>query len=93
MRSVLTAIRDLLAEEANVIDNARVRFVGFNASSLDIEIFAYVRTFDYATFLGIREEILLNIMGTIEVEGASIAFPTQTVMLRTPNTNRYEKDG
>lgn len=92
MRSVLAAIRALLAENSNVIDGARVRFVEFNASSLDIEIFAYIRTFDNAIFLGMREEILLNIMETIEAEGASIAFPTQTVMLKTPNTNRIEKD-
>lgn len=93
MRSVLAAIRTLLAEDSNVIDGARVRFVEFNSSSLDIEIFAYIRTLDNTTFLGMREEILLNIMETIEAEGASIAFPTQTVMLQAPNTNRREKEG
>ena len=77
----------MLAEDINVIDDARVRFVEFNACSLDIEIFAYVRTFDYATFLGMREEILLHIMETIEAEGVNIAFPTQTVMLNTPKGN------
>lgn len=87
MRTVLAAIRVLLAEDINVIDDARVRFVEFNACSLDIEIFAYVRTFDYATFLGMREEILLHIMETIEAEGVNIAFPTQTVMLNTPKGN------
>lgn len=92
MRSVLAAIRTLLAEDPNVIDGARVRFVEFNSSSLDIEIFAYIQTLDNTTFLGMREEILLNIMETIEAEGASIAFPTQTVMLKTPNTNRREKE-
>ena len=84
MRSVLDAIRTLLKADPNLIDDARVRFAGFNASSLDIEIFAYVQTFDYATFLGMREEILLKLMDTIAAEGASIAFPTQTVVLKTP---------
>lgn len=93
MRSVLAAIRALLEKDSNVIDDARVRFVEFNSSSLDIEIFAYIRTLDNTTFLGMREEILLNIMDAIEAEGASIAFPTQTVMLRTSNTNEREKEG
>jgi len=91
MRSVLAAIRALLTADTNVIDDGRVRFVEFNASSLDIEIFAYVRTFDYATFLGMREEILLQIMETIETEGVNIAFPTQTVMLKTPKARWNEK--
>ena len=84
MRAVLEAIRKLLNDDDNVIDGARVRFVGFNASSLDIEIFAYIRTFDYAQFLGMREAVLLKIMDTIAAEGASIAYPTQTVVLKAP---------
>ena len=92
MRSVLAAIRALLTEDTNIIDDSRVRFVEFNASSLDIEIFAYVRTFDYATFLGMREEILLKIMETIEAEGVNIAFPTQTVMLKTSKSSRSAKN-
>ncbi len=82
MRSVLEAIRKLLKEDEHVIDGARVRFVEFNDSSLDIAIFAYVRAFDYADFLGKREDILLKLMDTIADEGASVAFPTQSVVLK-----------
>ncbi|MFT5642724.1 MAG: MscS family membrane protein [Janthinobacterium sp.] len=84
MSSVLEAIRTLLTDDANVSDEARVRFIGFSASALDIEIFAYILTVDYPTFLGMREEILLKIMDTIAAEGVSIAFPTQTVVLKAP---------
>lgn len=84
MRSALEAIRAVLDEDDNVIDGARVRFVGFNSSSLDIEIFAYIRTFDYVEFLRLREEVLLKIMDSIAAEGASIAFPTQTIVLKSP---------
>jgi len=76
MRSMLAAIRALLTEDINFIDNSRVRLVEFNASSLDIEIFAYVRTFVYRSFLGMREEILLHIMETIEAEGANCVSDT-----------------
>ena len=84
MRAVLEAIRKLLKEDEHVIDDARVRFVEFNDSSLDIEIFAYVCAGDYAEFLGKREDILLKLMDVIADEGASMAFPTQTVVLKAP---------
>jgi len=86
MRAVLESFRSLLKDDPNVMDPARVRFIGFNASSVDVEIFAYVLTFDYETFLGMRETLLLKIMDAVEEEGASIAFPTQTIMVRQAET-------
>ena len=82
MRRVLGAIRQLLDDNENVIEGARVRFVGFNSSSLDIEVFAYIRTHDYALYLGMQEELLLQIMDAICAQGASMAFPTQTIVMK-----------
>ncbi len=82
MRSVLAAIRQVLDDDPHVIDGARVRFVGFNASALDIAVFAYVQTDDYPDFLGLQEALLLKIMDTLAGLGVSIAFPTRTVMLQ-----------
>ena len=84
MRSVLVAIRAVLDDDRHVIDGARVRFVDLNFHSLDIEIFAYLQTFDYAASLEMREQVLLKIMDAIAAEGASIAFPTQTILMKTP---------
>ena len=84
MRSVLEAIRKLLRDDENVIPGARVRFVGFAASSLNIEIFAYIRTNEHAEFLAMREQTLLKIMETISNEGTSMAFPTRTIVMTTP---------
>ena len=83
MRSVLLAVRKLLNEDDNVVAGARVRFASFNQSSLDIEIFAYLRTQDYSDFMALREEILLRIMDTIAAEDASMAFPTQTIVMKS----------
>lgn len=83
MRIVLAAIREVLAGDKNIIDTgARARFTEFNASSLDVEVFAYINTYDFATSLEMREELMLKIMAAIETAGASIAFPTQTLLLR-----------
>ncbi|MEO8248414.1 MAG: mechanosensitive ion channel family protein [Burkholderiales bacterium] len=84
MRSVLSAIRTALDDDEHVTDGARVRFVDVSAYSLDIEIFAYIQTFDYTLSLEMREQVLLKIMDAIAAEGASIALPTQTVVMKTP---------
>lgn len=82
MRSILEAIRKLLHDSPNIIDDGRARFANFNASSLDIEIFAYIKAADYVEFLAYREEILLDIMETVSKEGLSMAFPTQTIVMK-----------
>ena len=58
--------------------NARVRFVGFGSSSLNVEILAHVLATDYAVFLAIQEDLLLQIIDIIEASGTSVAFPSQT---------------
>jgi MscS family membrane protein len=82
LRYVLVRIRELLLGHPRVYpDPVRVRFVGFGASSLDVEVFAYVMTSDWGEFLGIREDILLRVMDIVEQAGTGIAFPSQTLYL------------
>jgi MscS family membrane protein len=71
----------LLAHPKVSPDPARARFIGFGASSLDVEIFAYVLTPDFNEFLVIREELYLRMMEVIEEAGTSFAFPSQTLYL------------
>jgi MscS family membrane protein len=52
--------------------------VRFGASSLDLEIFVYILTSDYTTFLEIQEDLLLRCMDIIEASGTRIAMPSQT---------------
>src|SRR5262245_11088906 len=82
LRFVLAEIRRLLYEHSKVDStDARVRFVGFGHSSLDVEVLAYVLVTDFAVFLGIQEDLLLRIMDIIEASGTSMAFPSQTTYL------------
>ena len=80
LRRVLNALRALLRGDPRVDpDPARVRFVAFGAYSLDLEVFAYIRTADFDEFLAIREELLLGMMDTVAASGTSFAFPSQTI--------------
>lgn len=79
LRHVLVEIRRLLLSHAKVHpDPARVRFVGFGAYSLDVEITSYVSTSDWAEFLAVREDLLLRLMDIVASSGSGFAFPSQT---------------
>ncbi|TDJ14653.1 MAG: mechanosensitive ion channel family protein [Deltaproteobacteria bacterium] len=82
LRHVLVEIRRLLLSHEMVVpDPARVRFVGFGAYSLDVEITSYVATSDWAEFLAVREDLLLRLMDIVSSSGAGFAFPSQTTYI------------
>ena len=82
LRYLLAGIRALLYAHPMVErEGARVRFVGFGGSSLDLEIFAYVKVTAMPEFLGIQEDLLLRIMDLVAEAGTSVAFPSQTTYL------------
>ncbi len=79
LRYVLAELRKLLLGHPMVTPApARVRFVGYGAYSLDLEIFAYLRCQDQDTFLAIQEDIFLRIADIVKEGGTGFAFPSQT---------------
>jgi MscS family membrane protein len=82
LRYILAEIRKMLYEHSKVeSSSARIRFVGFGNSSLNLEVFAYVLETAYGPFLHIQEDLLLRIMDIIEASGSGFAFPSQTTYL------------
>jgi MscS family membrane protein len=82
LRYVLTRLRELLLGHPMVSpDPARVRFVGFAAYSLDVEIFAYLRCVNQDTFLAVQEDLLLRMADIVSEAGSGFAFPSQTAYL------------
>lgn len=80
LRLVLARLRELLIRHPRVSpDPARVRFVGYGASSLELEIFAFVETRDFGEFLAIQEDLNLRIKGIVEACGTSFALPSRTL--------------
>jgi MscS family membrane protein len=83
LRWALVELRKLLYAHPLVDPNpARIRFAGFGASSLDLDIFAYVNARDYDEFLEVCEDLNLHIMDVVERAGTGFAFPSQTVYVR-----------
>jgi MscS family membrane protein len=55
--------------------------MGFGACSLDLEVFAYVKTREFAEFLEVAEDLNLRIMEIVAESGSGFAFPSQTLYL------------
>jgi MscS family membrane protein len=82
LRYLLTRLREILVAHPRILeDPARVRFVGFGSSSLDLDIYAYVRTSDYNEFLEISEDLNLRIMDIVSDAGSGFAFPSSTAYI------------
>ncbi|WP_233416969.1 mechanosensitive ion channel family protein [Halovulum marinum] len=81
MRAVIWRLDQLLAGDERIAEDHRARFVGFSASSLDIEILAYILASDFPSSLSIREELNLSVIEIVAECGASFAFPSTTVYI------------
>jgi MscS family membrane protein len=82
MRLLLANLRALLYRDPRVDpDVARVRFIGFGESSLDVEIYCHILTGNFSEFLAIREDLLLRIMDLIAAAGVGLALPSRTLCM------------
>ncbi|MBZ9728267.1 mechanosensitive ion channel family protein [Salegentibacter sp. JZCK2] len=80
LRFLLAELRKVLYAHPKVYEEpARIRFTGFAAHSLDIEIFAYLDAKDFNEFLEIREDLMLRMMDVVDRSGTEFAFPSQTI--------------
>lgn len=80
IRFLLVEIKSILYAHPMVnSDDARVRFIGFGASSLRIEISSYIMVSTLDTSLEVKEDLLLRIMDIVAESGTGFAFPSQTL--------------
>lgn len=76
LRYILVEVRKVLYGHPKVLrDPARIRFVEFGESSLNLDIFAYVDVIDYGAFLEVAEDLNLRIMELIAKAGSGFALP------------------
>jgi MscS family membrane protein len=92
---VLAEIRKLLYSHPKIeAETARIRFVGFGESSLDVELFCYIKTTESVEFHAIREDVLLRIMEIVEGSGTSFSSPSRNVYVaRDPGLDAKKSEG
>ncbi|MFO8141474.1 MAG: mechanosensitive ion channel family protein [Marinobacter sp.] len=83
MKNIVDEIREMLKnhEEIETEQTLIVNFLAFNASSLDIMVYAFTKTTQWVLFHEVKEDVLLKINDIIESYGAEVAFPTRTLHL------------
>jgi len=73
---VVSAVRDILRQHSKVeTGDIPVRLIGIGSYSLDVEVFAYVTTSDFDVFLGVQQELLIEMLQAVERVGAALAVP------------------
>jgi MscS family membrane protein len=73
-------IREIIdADEKIHSDFYLVNFDNFGPSSLDIFIYCFTVTTNWAEFLQAKQELMLKVMRAVEALGLSFAFPTQSI--------------
>lgn len=82
---VVADIHAMLAAHPE-IDQTQSLLVNFNAfgeSSLNIMVYCYTRTTDWAKWLSVQQEVLLAMVDIVHRHGADFAFPSRTLFIET----------
>lgn len=79
LRFVIAKLREMLLAHPKIAPEPLfVRFMGFGAYSLDLEMFANTRAGNWLEYRAIREDINFRIMEIVKEAGTGFAFPSQT---------------
>jgi len=85
LRKITEIIKNII-EPTELARFDRVHFHNFGDSSLDFEVVYYTQTSDFNKYKDIHQEIILKIKEELEKEKISMAFPTRTIYLESPQT-------
>lgn len=89
LENVVNRIRDYLMNNPNIAQPAdhavaqMVHLVGFGASSIDINIYAFTVTTSWAEWRKVQHECMLEFKRIVESEGTAFAFPTQSLHIES----------
>ncbi len=75
LKEILGEIRGMLSNGEKVAPGSRVNLTEMTRSSLDIEIYCYIKALDYVAFLDTREGLLISILEVVSKNGTVLAFP------------------
>lgn len=76
LNALLSSLRHVLRENSQVDpSDQRVRLITFGEYSIDIEVFAYIRTRDWSQFLEVSESINLEMVRLLETKQVNLALP------------------
>ena len=86
---ILNDIRTMLRSHKGIAqkETMLVNFKAFGDSSLDIFIYTFTNTANWAKYMDIKEDVNLQIMKIIENNNSSFAFPSQSLYVESLPTS------
>lgn len=87
---IIDEIKTMLRNHEGIAqkESLMVNFTAFGDSALNIFIYTFTQTANWAKYLEIREDIHLKIMKIVEDNNSSFAFPSQSIYVESlPNTS------
>ncbi|MEA1953472.1 MAG: mechanosensitive ion channel family protein [Campylobacterota bacterium] len=89
MLQIIDEIKFLLQEHEGISqkDSLMVNFDSFGDSALNILVYTFTNTSNWANYLEIREDIQLKIMKIVEDNSSSFAFPSQSIYVEQTGTD------
>ena len=82
LRFLLANLREMCYAHPRIHpETVRIRFIGYGASSLDIDFRVYALTRDWNDFFAVREDVFLRVNDIVARSGTSFAFPSQTLYM------------
>ena len=87
LRNILDDLKNMLKNHPDIHkDTIMIRFDEFGESALGVFCYFFTTTTSWAKFLEVREDVNFKIMEIIEKNGASFAFPSQSIYIESmPN--------
>jgi MscS family membrane protein len=93
LRFVLDQVQRMLDEHPWVEPGtSRIRVDDVSNAAFNMELWAYIKTSDWAQFTGIRQDVILKIAEIIEASGTQLAAPTRLMYLSGDAPMSAEKD-
>jgi MscS family membrane protein len=81
LRFVLDRVQSMLNQQPTIDTGSRIRVANFAGAAFELELWAYVKTSDWAEFTAIRQDVILKIAEIVEAAGTRFAAPTQLMYL------------
>ncbi|EED33077.1 small-conductance mechanosensitive channel [gamma proteobacterium NOR5-3] len=87
LEPVVNAVREMLQTHADIDTDQTiiVNFESFGGSSLDCFLYCHTRTTNWVEYHGVKQDVLLKVLGIVHEHGADIAFPTRTLHVQGPD--------
>lgn len=81
LNEAIEIIKQVCAENKNVVQETNVFIETLSASSIDIRLQTYVKTGAYANLTQVRSQIILEVVRRFREANISFAFPSQSIYI------------